>query len=303
MKVERLLAIVIKMLNNKRITAKELAEYFEVSVRTIQRDIEAISIAGIPIVSYKGQNGGYGIMEDYLISKSFFSDTEQELLLTTLNGVYKAYEDRGFKDIIDKLLLLKTNSKVAKSSNLIMDFSPWGSSERIKSQVDMLRNAIESSKVIVFDYIDINGYKTQRKVEPAALLLKVNTWYLQGYCTLRKNFRLFKLSRIRELKILTESFYARELPELNSIYEYNRKKVTLTLKFNHSALSRLDDYFEIEELDFRDDGYIYVTVEYPEDEWVYSMILSFGEAVEVMEPQHIREIIKSRCLNILNRYK
>lgn len=303
MKVERLLAIVIKMLNNKRVTAKELAEYFEVSVRTIQRDIEAISIAGIPIVSYKGQNGGYGIMEDYLISKSYFSDTEQELLLTALNGVYKAYEDRAFKDIMDKLLLLKTNSQIDTRSNLIMDFSPWGNSERRKSQVDMLRKAIDDKKVIDFDYMDINGFKTQRKVEPRALILKVNTWYLQGYCTLRKDFRLFKLSRIRELKILTESFYERELPELNLIYEDNRKKVTLVLKFNHRALNRLDDYFEIEELVFKEDGYIYATVEYPEDEWVYSMILSFGEAVEVMEPQHIRELIKIRSQSIFNKYK
>lgn len=303
MKVERLLAIVIKMLNNKRVTAKELAEYFEVSVRTIQRDIEAISIAGIPIVSYKGQNGGYGIMEDYLISKSYFSDTEQELLLTALNGVYKAYEDKSFKDIMDKLLLLKTNSQIDTRSNLIMDFSPWGNSERRKSQVDMLRKAINDKRVIEFDYMDINGCKTQRKVEPRALILKVNTWYLQGYCTLRKDFRLFKLSRIRELKILVESFYERELPELNIIYEDNRKRVTLVLKFNHSALNRLDDYFEIEELVFKEDGYIYATVEYPEDEWVYSMILSFGEAVEVMEPQHIREFIKIRSQNVFSKYK
>lgn len=303
MKVERLLAIVIKMLNNKRVTAKELAEYFEVSVRTIQRDIEAINLAGIPIVSFKGQNGGYGIMEDYLINKSYFSEGEQELLLTTLQGVYKAYEDKSFKDIMDKLLLLKTNSHRDKRSNLIMDFSPWGSSEKRKNQVNMLRRAIDNNKLIEFDYIDINGCKTRRQVEPAALILKVNTWYLQGYCTLRKNFRLFKISRIRELKVLTESFETRELPDFNFIYKDSRNKIKLVLKFTNSALNRLDDYFEIEDLYFKEDGYIYVTTEYPEDEWVYSMILSFGEAVEVVEPQHIREILKERTKNIFNKYK
>ncbi len=303
MKVERLLAIVIKMLNSKRVTAKELAEYFEVSVRTIQRDIETINLAGIPIVSFKGQNGGYGIMEDYLISKSYFSEEEQELLLTTLQGVYKAYEDRGFQDIMDKLLLLKSNPHTDKRSNLIMDFSPWGSSEIRKKQVDMLRKAIDDNKLIEFDYMDINGCKTRRKVEPAALLLKVNTWYLQGYCTLRKDFRLFRISRIRELKVLDDSFQSRELPNLSLIYEDNRDKVRLVLKFTNSALNRLDDYFEIEELKFKEDGYIYVTAEYPEDEWVYSMILSFGEAVEVMEPKHIREILKERSQNIFIKYK
>ncbi|TYS86278.1 YafY family protein [Rossellomorea aquimaris] len=94
MKVERLLAIIIKLLNTNRITAKKLAEEFEVSVRTIQRDIDSINLAGIPIVSYKGSNGGYGILEEYKISTGLFNDIEYELLLTALNGVYKTYDDK-----------------------------------------------------------------------------------------------------------------------------------------------------------------------------------------------------------------
>lgn len=303
MKVDRLLSIVIMLLNRKRITAKDLADYFEVSIRTIQRDIESINMAGIPIVSYKGQYGGYEILENYKIDKNFLSDSEHKLLLTSLEGINKAYEDKDLRNIIEKLTSIKSLNNSKEENKIIMDFSPWGFSKSLKDKVDCIRKAIDEKNIITFNYIDLNGNATKRHVEPILLVLKLNRWYLHGFCRLRQDFRLFKITRIRELTIADETFEARENEfDFNFIFP-SRNNVKLKLKFDPKALSRLDDYFEFEKLDFNEDGYIYASIEYPEDEWVYSMILSFGDSVEVIEPNHIRQIIHNRAKNILKKYE
>ncbi|WP_040213429.1 helix-turn-helix transcriptional regulator [Clostridium polynesiense] len=302
MKVERLLAIVIKMINNKRVTAGELAEYFEVSIKTIQRDIERISFAGIPVVSYKGKNGGYGLMEDYLISKSYFTQSEKDILLTAVEGVSRAYNHKDFQNIAEKLMLLQKNNEGKKKSDFIIDLSYWGSNDKNKRRIDILKTSIENRNAVEFLYIDINGVSTQRIIEPLSIILKVSSWYLYGYCRVREDFRLFKLSRIRELIKLEERFQPKNIPESIDFYKDTREKVKILLKFNSKALSRLDNYFEIEDLQFNDDGFIYVTAEFPEDEWIYEMILSFGDNVEILEPYHIREVIKNKASRIYGKY-
>lgn len=302
MKIDRLLSIVIMLLNRKRITAKDLADYFEVSIRTIQRDIEAINMAGIPIVSYRGQYGGYGLLDNYKIDKNFLSDSEHKLLLVALEGINRAYEDKNLKNVIEKLTSIKSTNDHIKN-NIIMDFSPWGFSKGLKEKIDEIKKAIEQKEIIRFTYINLNGQTTQRTVEPYLLALKLNHWYLQGYCRLRQDFRLFKLTRIKNLSSIDETFETRENNFDFSFSFSSTNIVKLKLKFHPKALNRLDDYFEFEKLDFNEDGYIYISIEYPEDEWVYSMILSFGDWVEVIEPIHIRQIIKNKAKNILEKYK
>lgn len=145
MKVERLLAIIIKLLNKNRVTAKELAEEFEVSVRTIQRDMDSINMAGIPIVSYKGSNGGYGILEDYKISTGLFNDIEHELLLTALHGVYKSYDDKQLKQIIEKLSSIKTNANPINQAPIFRLRWVGTDGKRIE-KVQIIKQAIESKK-------------------------------------------------------------------------------------------------------------------------------------------------------------
>ncbi|WP_432666386.1 YafY family protein [Wukongibacter baidiensis] len=301
MKVDRLLSIVIMLLNKKRVTAKDLAEYFEVSIRTIQRDIEAINMAGIPIVSYRGQYGGYGLLENYKIDKNFLSDSEHKLLMVALEGINMAYEDRELKNIIEKLTSIKSNKVATNHNKILMDFSPWGFSKSLKSKVDSVKKAVDEKRLVKFNYVDLNGKNTEREVEPCLLALKLNRWYLHGFCRLRQDFRLFKLTRIRDLVVTNEFFEPKEgISEFSFLFP--SEEVKIRLKFNQKSLSRIDDYFDLESLDFNSDGYIYATVNYPEDEWVYGMILSFGDWVEVIEPEHIREIIKERAKKVFEKY-
>lgn len=302
MKVERLLAIIIKLLNTNRITAKKLAEEFEVSVRTIQRDIDSINLAGIPIVSYKGSNGGYGILEEYKISTGLFNDVEYELLLTALNGVYKTYDDNQLKQIIEKLTSIKSNGNLQQSSPVWLDFGGWGPTEKRKEKINMIKQSIESNKVIAFQYIDINGRYTEREIEPVTLILKINKWYVYAFCKLRNEYRLFKLGRMQNMKRTSKPIEQRERSEHESFYQHNREMVTIKLKFTQHALNELEDYVDLDSLEFGDDGWVYLTESFPEDEWVYRMIFSLGSEIEVLEPEHIREIMKERAKKIYNKY-
>lgn len=302
MKVDRLLSIVIMLLNKKRITAKALADYFEVSIRTIQRDIEAINMAGIPIVSYRGQYGGYGLLENYKIDKNFLSDSEHRLLMVALAGINKAYEDKDLKNIIEKLTSIRSNNCSLNDSKILMDFSPWGFSQSLKNKIESIKKAIAEKKIAKFNYVDLNGKSTEREVEPGLIALKLNRWYLHGFCRLRQDFRLFKLTRIRDLVITDELFETKKnIPTLN--FTFPSEEIKIKLKFDRRSLSKIDNYFDLESLNFNSDGYIYVTVSYPEDEWVYGMILSFGDWVEVIDPPHIKEIIKDKAKRIFEKYE
>lgn len=302
MKLERLITIIMMLINKRRITSRELAEFFEVSVRTIQRDIDTINMAGIPIVAYKGYEGGYEILEGYKIDNNFVTEKEYNLLLKLLKGVEGVYDDPTIKNMSEKFKAVKANDNVNIDKSIVMDFSHWGNSSRIKRKVATIKEAIDDKVTVGFNYIDLNGKVTSREVEPYTLILKVNTWYLYGFCRLRKDFRLFKLTRLDRLQKTKTYFEAIDIEEHKLITDKIDNYTDLKLRFHPSCMNRIDDYFEVEEMNFQEDGYILINTSYPEDEWVYSMLLSFGDKVEILEPEHIRDIIVKRVQNILKLY-
>jgi predicted DNA-binding transcriptional regulator YafY len=311
MKVERLLSIVMLLMNKGRVTANELAEYFEVSGRTIVRDMEAINMAGIPIVSYQGKNGGFGILENFKLDKNFLTPDEISSMLRALTGISKAYNDRHLDNIMEKVQGLipkdKRQSISRQSQKLIIDLSPWDEYNPQKKKVDLINIALEDSYVVSFKYTNAKGAFSERIVEPASLVLKVHTWYLYGYCREKQDYRLFKLSRMKDLIMLEESFDAREVQVENFPWQGSWKNPNImqhiVMKFSSKVKNLVEDYYDEEQIEYLEDGELIVTVDYPEDEWVYGMILSYGSEVEVLKPSHIREIIKERALKIVETYK
>lgn len=239
MKIDRLLAITIFLINKDKVTADQLAKHFEVSVRTIHRDIEVICEAGIPVVSYQGKNGGYSILKNYKVDKNFLKEDEILSLITALKGMDKTYDDKNIDNIIQKVysLIPKNNiEKFNKKRNFfIVDFTPWGRSEIQKQKIQLLKSAIEENKVVSFCYTNLKEIQTVRCVEPMSLVLKVSSWYLYGYCRYRRDYRLFKLCRMKELTILEEVFKPKEnnLTELLWKNEWHDEKLQhIVLKFS-----------------------------------------------------------------------
>ncbi|MGE8006280.1 helix-turn-helix transcriptional regulator [Lysinibacillus sp. NPDC093216] len=312
MELERLLSIIIILLNRRKVQAKELAEQFEVSIRTIYRDIDSINAAGIPIVTYQGTNGGIGLSEGYRLDRNLLTNDELATIVTALRSISTSYGKEQNQRLVEKInsVVLPAHEEEFqhKTNRVLIDYSPWEGIERLRPKLQLLDEAIDSSILVYFTYSNAEGEVSQRIVEPHMLMLKGRQWYLQAYCLEKKEFRLFKLKRMKGLEVDRERNFIRRDPATQKHVEGKRKfkpsdVPEVVFQFQDEARHLAEEWFGIEELLPVEDGSWLVKKAYPENEWLYSFILSLGHHVEVLEPQHLREIIASRAEKIAIIYK
>ena len=298
MKINRLLEIIVLLLNRETVTAKELAGRFEVSTRTVYRDIEALSSAGVPVYMSKGNGGGISLMEGYTLNKALLSKSESDGLLLALKAMgATSYPETDA--IITKIGAVFKNNQA--HDWIEVDFAGWSSKVNEQNKFSKIRGAIINKQVISFDYVNSNGGKSERSAEPVKLIFNAYTWYLIAYCLLRNSHRMFRLSRIKNVRLTGQNFTEREIQEHEKQY-VPPPLVELKLRCGEKALNRLYDNFDEELISRNDDGSYDLNVAVPEEEWVYGYILSLGNNAEVLEPEHIREIIKTRAKEILEKY-
>lgn len=298
MKENRYFQLVYLLLEKGRMTAPELAEYFEVSVRTIYRDIDILSSAGIPVYATQGKGGGISIQENFVLKKSVLSEEEQTQILMALQGI-RIVGDEYTKTLLSKL------SGVFQKQNvnwLEIDFSSWTKSGAGKNNFQKLQSAIFKSKLVSFNYYSGKGEITKRVVEPLKLVFKSADWYLYGYCSTRSDFRFFKLTRIRDLEI-TVDVYTRSIPNQIFVEEekFEMETVKVTLLFDNTMSFRVYDKFD-DEVTENQDGSLLVETVMPNNELLFSYILSCGDNVEVISPQSLRNIIYERAKKIQEKY-
>jgi len=302
LKINRLLGITIILLNRETVTAKELAERFGVSTRTIYRDIEVLSSAGVPVFTNKGNGGGISLLENYSLNKALISEHESESLLLALKTL-QAAKYPEIDTILEKISAVFKHAEAADWVHI--DFSPWASTPNEYNKFIDIKKAILDRKRISFEYISSAGEKTSRVIEPMKLVFKGHAWYLWGFCSTKNDFRVFRISRIKNVKVTNEEFKRRNYADKNERNETEniRPPVCLKLKFYPQILYRLYDDFDDEVILRNSDGTCTVEVQFPEDEWVYGYLLSFGNYLEVLEPQHIRDIIAGRARKLLEFYE
>ncbi|MGL5148980.1 MAG: helix-turn-helix transcriptional regulator [Clostridium sp.] len=302
MKIDRLISI-INLLNNKgRMSTRELAEIFEVSPKTIQRDMEAIEMAGIPIVTYKGKNGGYEIIENFKVSKSVMNKDEAKILKKLLEGISVSYESKEIKSLNEKLSLVDNNGVMEIEDKLMIEFSHWGSDEEFKSKISIINNAIDNKNIISFSYMNLKGEELSREFEPYKLVYKGSNWYVYGYCLIKDDFRLFKIRRMKSIKAKDEVYLGREIKRLE-FFNGNRNNEEIILKVRKKSVGLIEDMYE-KFIILNDEGeWLRIKYSIPIDNWLYGMILSLGDDIEVVSPKSIRnEIIRRiKCMhNIYN---
>lgn len=298
MKINRLLEIVTMLLNRETVTAKELSDRFNVSTRTIYRDIDVLSSAGVPVYTNKGNSGGISLLEDYTLNKTMLSKSESEGLLLSLKAM-------GATSYPEVDIILEKISSIFKGNHahdwIEVDFEGWSSKVNEQDRFSKIRDAILGKQVISFDYINGNGIKSSRSAEPVKLIWSGNTWYLIAYCLKRNAHRMFRLSRIKNVQIMGQHFALREVQEYEKQVTHT-PFIELKLCCNEKIMHRIYDTFDEDLISKNNDGSFDVTAFIPEDEWVYGYILSFGGNAEVVAPEHIRKIIKTRAKEILNKY-
>ncbi|MGL9731223.1 helix-turn-helix transcriptional regulator [Enterococcus sp. DIV0756] len=292
----RLLQILFILLENGSATAPELAEKFEVSTRTIYRDIDALSAAGIPVYAVRGKGGGIFIQDNYVLDKAVFSDEEQKHILIALQNLNLA------NGTLDSSLVSKLSTMFKKETLdwLEIDFSDWTGLRN--ERFDQLQQAIFSRKVIQINYLSTKEQFTARRLDPLKLVFRNKAWYLYAFCHLRADYRLFKIARMRDVQILSESF-SRETPKKIFLEKpaAPEKQVELTLLFDHAAAYRVQEEFRDVQQTQNDSLIAVVTL--PDDETTIYYLLSFGDHLEVLEPPAFREKMQKYIEKLRNKYK
>lgn len=303
MRLERLLEIVILLLNRRQLTARELAERFELSVRTVYRDMEAINAAGIPVVATQGPGGGFALPGQYTVDSRLLSLEEIGSILTALRGLKSSLDSPELDRVISKVASLVPGEQAEAFSRhldvLVVEMAPWGMAGERRDLVRLVHQAILEARLLTFDYRAPDGQATRRTVEPMTLLYRGQSWYLFGWCRLRAGFRVFRLSRMRDPELQLRSFVRRagswrEHVDVEPAAS-GAVPVDLRLRFRPAARGRVEDFFPGDAIRVFPDGGLEVAVTYPDGEWVTAMLLGYGELVEVLAPASVRERIRARA--------
>ena len=289
MKIDRLFSILMIIINKEKITAKELSEHFQVSVRTIQRDIDTLSMSGIPIYAEIGKNGGYQLLDNYKLDMNFLNTKEAKVIKSLLGSLEQAVPYLDIKSVSNKFSMM--DSDELEDNKIIVKLNPLINEENFKNNIEIIAKARDSYNKINIKYIDANFKETDRIICPYTLVMMGSIWYLYGYCDLREGFRLFKLSRIVSCDLLEEEFIVMETPK-PSPWEYNldyeREGTNIILEIDKALQGKLIDYIDYRNCKIINDKII-VNLNFPVDEWLYSFLFGLIPYVKIIEPVWLRE--------------
>lgn len=298
MQESRLFKIVYYLLDKGQATASELANKFEVSVRTIYRDIDVLSGAGIPIYAEAGRNGGIRLMNNFVLNKVVLSEDEKQEILTALHSI-NAAQNIGSSKTLQKLsAMFNLNSE----DWLEVDFSRWGNKDSDNEKFELLKSAVIHCRDVKIYYASSYEVISERIVQPLKLVYKAKAWYLKAFCTEKQDLRVFKLNRILDLEILNESFQRRNFPapiDDASEGEYNQ----ITLRFPREMAYRVYDEFDKTQVQRQANGDLIVSAKIPEDSWLIGFLLSFGTQVDILSPDYLKEVIAEQAKSIYEKNK
>ncbi len=311
MKIDRLLSIVVYLLNRELASARSLAERFDVSIRTIQRDMDTINLAGIPIVSVQGPSGGYGIIDTYKMDRRLMSTDDLFYIITALNGICSSMDDVRIDDTLEKMKGLMPHSPAdpfrERQEKLYVDFSMLGGGPAQREVFRVVQSAVDSGRLLRFIYTSNRMERVTRVVEPMTVVFKWRAWYLFAYCRLRDDYRLFRISRIQRPEVLDGGFSRRGLSFEDFSREYDPERtgklLELVLRFSAEMVPLVEEFHNEEDMERSGDGSLVVRVRMPEDGWLYGYILGFGQFVEVLEPARLRNIIRESSRKITELYE
>lgn len=309
MKVERLISIIMVLLDKERISAQILADRFEVSLRTIYRDIDAINMAGIPVRSISGVGGGIEIMPNYKIDRKTFSTNDLSAILMGLSNISNMTQSKELSNALAKVKsFIPANSAKdieLKANQIYIDLSPWMGGRDAQNYLEMIKKALHEKNNLSFDYADRYGNKTTRLVEPYQLVMKNSHWYVHGYCLKRNDFRLFRLFRMSNLQLEDTFFTPRdfEKPQLDFTDEVATMVETIQIRIHQSVMDRVLDFCAYEEFSPDGDDHYMVNFPFIENDYYYTILFSFGNKCECLEPQHIRTEMKRRVNELATMYE
>lgn len=301
MKIDRLLGIITILLQRDKVTAPYLAEKFEVSRRTILRDLDDIGRAGIPVVTVQGGNGGISIAEGYKLDKSVLTTAELQSILTGLKSLYGIEKATNLERLISKLSPGE-EAVVSLRDSIVIDLASHYKNS-LSEKIALIKDAVFSKMLVEFDYYYSKGI-VHRRIEPYFIAFKWASWYVFGYCTERQDFRVFKLNRLWALTITDACFTARVIPEeklvLDNAYADQHE---VSILFDPSVRYRLIEDYGFTCFTEAPDGQLLFSIGYTNKDYIIAWILGFGDKARVLAPAELAVELRQIAENIAENYK
>lgn len=300
MKVERAIGILSVLLQKDMVTAAELAQRFEVSVRTILRDLDGLSEAGIPIVTRQGMGGGVSIMEGYKLDRTLLTSGEMRDILAGLQSLDSVHGTNRYRQLMEKLSA-DSAGFLPGSQSMLIDLSSWHK-DSLAPKIEQIRRAIDGGISLQFLYYAPKG-EAWRTIEPYYLVFRWSSWYVWGWCKDRKDYRLFKLNRMEKLRLLQERFEKRTapLPELENERIFPGG-IRVKALFAPDCKWRLVEEFGVNCFAAQPDGRLLFQADYTDRENLFAWLMTFGDKAELLEPEEFRQELRQRVKKMLERY-
>ena len=297
MKMERLIGILSILLQRDKVTAPELAEQFEVSRRTIQRDIESLCQAGIPIATAQGTGGGISILKGYRVDRTVLTTPEMQAILAGLQSLDSVSGTRRYAQLMEKL----SAGSGGRDSHILIDLSSWYKTS-LSPKIEAIHSAIRQHQTIRFTYFSPRE-TALRTIEPYDLVFQWSSWYVWGWCQTRQDFRLFKLNRMTDL-VPGEPFTPRPAPPPDlSAERIFPAKYQVTVLFDPACRWRLVEEYGPDSFTIQPDGRLRFTWGFPDADSVLSWVLTFGEGAELTEPEELRLRLAALTATLARRYQ
>jgi len=307
MKIDRIISIILTLLQEDRVSSKKLAETYEVSQRTIFRDLETINSAGVPIVSFTGVNGGAEILKEFKIEKGFFNEKDLTHILLGLSSI-STISDKELVNTISKIKSFipkeKTKEVERKSTQISVDLKSWNGNKVLYQNLDLIKKAFNEYKLVSFRYVDKEGKLSDRTVEPYQLILKDGIWYLKGFCLEKFNFRTFKILRIKDLLIKEEIFKPRDFisEDLSGDNWIEKHIFPIKIEIDEVILDRILERCDEEAVKKLDNGKYLVDFPFVDDDYAFEVLLSYGNKCKCLEPQWVKDKYLKKVREILEKY-
>jgi predicted DNA-binding transcriptional regulator YafY len=302
MKTDRLIALMLCLLNHETVSAEMLAKRFEVSKRTIVRDVQALCQAGVPIVSLYGAGGGYRIEDGFKVLKQITGPEDWRNMVSALRGLDSAVGSRAVKETLDKAVAARGGG----GQRVFLDLGAGREDERIEAHLRTMERAIAEKRPLVLEYLDARGTRSQRVVEPVALSYQWYAWYLAAFCTLRQGYRLFKLPRVLRCEP-APGVFSREHGSAQEVLEgLNQADVRevwqVRLLIKGEARQQAEEYLKARLVEEKENGDAVYDFCAPFERMWFSLLLGFGDRVQVLEPEELQKRLRNSAREVLALY-
>ena len=307
MKYQMMLKILFLLLSRDRVSAKFIANRFDLSLRTVYRYIDELSLSDVPIYNIRGRNGGYTIADTFKLPAGYLTDEEIDAICSTLIELNKNLSSSIIETAVYKIKAISKNKALTPAisfSNLIIDGSTWGGQSDYGESLKLLQDAIESKRQLSVTYHNRNGEDTERIVDVHTLVLKQGLWYFYGYCHLRKEFRLFKVGRIQKAKLLEQTFERREIENIEKVLSTSSNEVfeDVDLIINKSVVDDVVEWLGVQSVHKIGGGKITASFKAPINDYLVGKLLSFGGKVKVEAPLKLKNMLLSTVKSIEKSY-